>query len=297
MLEHLRAASPGAEFVATAGDPVATQALHGCRAIGRQNPRELLEALRGCDVFLSGGGSLIQDVTSLRNVVYYTGLIRMARFSRKPVMVYAQGVGPLKRRLAQKLARAAFQGAKIVPVEVTADPVWALKPGAGIQKTDHWIAALRTWPGQPETAVRDVVAALRQAAGARHATLRFLPMQTAPDTAVLAGLVGDDEILPTAGRHPRDLVALAGSGSLLIGMRLHALIFAASQGIPVIALDYDPKVTAAAKLLRAPLLASPSASELERLPAAVDSARAPDPAVLDRLRGLARRNATLAAGL
>ena len=61
--------------------------------------------MKTCDAFISGGGSLLQDVTSLRNIVYYTGLIRMAGVAKKPAMIYAQGIGPLKKPLSQKLTR------------------------------------------------------------------------------------------------------------------------------------------------------------------------------------------------
>ena len=110
------ASTCSAQFIVTSGDAIQTQRAHDApahpvRAIGRQNPRELLQHIRACDLFVSGGGSLVQDVTSLRNVIYYTGLMRMARLARKPLMIYAQGVGPFNKPISRKLARAAFNGA------------------------------------------------------------------------------------------------------------------------------------------------------------------------------------------
>jgi len=43
---------------------------------------------------------------------------------------------------------------------------------------------------------------------------------------------------------PEDLMAMAARMDLLIGMRLHALIFGAAMGVPLVALSYDPKVEA-----------------------------------------------------
>jgi polysaccharide pyruvyl transferase WcaK-like protein len=43
---------------------------------------------------------------------------------------------------------------------------------------------------------------------------------------------------------PGDLMAMAGRMDLLIGMRLHALIFGAALGVPLAGLSYDPKVDA-----------------------------------------------------
>lgn len=315
MLADLRALSPGATFIATSGDPAQTRALHGCEAIGRQAPRELLGAIQGCDAFVSGGGSLVQDVTSFRNVVYYTTLLRLAKMLGKKTMVYAQGVGPLRSARSRRWARGAFQSADIITVrdpesaallreigvtkevEITADPVWNLAAKAQPKQAKTWGVALRSWPGQDEGALARVVGALRATANARGATLRFLPMQPGPDHEVLSGLTTPGEVLETRGAHPSEIVGMCAGFELVLAMRLHALIFAASQGVPVVAFDYDPKVASLAKLLDAPLLASPSVSDLAALPALVAQARAPLPSVVAGFRAGAKRNAALAVAL
>ena len=314
MMGALKIERPNATFCATAGDVAATRALHGCQAVGRQSPRDLMEAIKRCDVFLSGGGSLLQDVTSVRNVVYYTGVLRMARLSGKPAMMYAQGVGPLRSPIARKLARMAFQSAEIATVrdpqsaqllreigvrravEITADPVWNLAPAPGIARASkRWVVALRSWPDADERAIPDIIAALRDAATSRDATLKFLPMQPGRDDEILDGLVEADEKLSTNGKSPAEIVALAGSGDLMIAMRLHALIFAASQGLATVALNYDPKVSALATLLGAPILNAPA--EAEQLPQLIEQARPVAPDTLQRWRDGATRNAQLAAEL
>ena len=314
MISALRQQRGDATFCATSGDPAQTRARHGCEAVGRQSPRDLMEAIKRCDIFLSGGGSLLQDVTSVRNVVYYTGILRMARLGGKPAMMYAQGVGPLRSPISRKLARAAFSSAEIATVrdgdsaqllreigvtravEITADPVWNLAPAAPVQRAAKlWTVALRSWPGAPEGALAQIVQALRKAAKDRGATLKFLPMQPGPDDEILRGLVEADEKLEVENKTPAEIVALAGGGELMIAMRLHALIFAASQGVASVALDYDPKVSALAKLLGAPILNSPA--EAHELPQLIEDARPVAPDNLQRWRELATRNAELAAGL
>jgi polysaccharide pyruvyl transferase WcaK-like protein len=115
---------------------------------------------------------LLQDVTSLRNNVYYTIVDALStRLSRKPVAVNAQGIGPLLRPLSQKLARAAVQSARVITVrdedskallqrigvrrniEVTADPVWNLTPASSAVASTRsgngktFALSLRPWPG------------------------------------------------------------------------------------------------------------------------------------------------------
>jgi len=316
--------SRGAEYVVTSGDPAQTGAMYSSparRVIGvpRGHPRSLVQAIKACDVFVSGGGSLLQDVTSLRNVVYYTALIRFAQLSRKPVMIYAHGVGPLHKPLSRKLVRMAVQRARVVTVrdedskallrrigvqreiEVTADPVWALEASDSVSggKNLTWGVGLRSWPGQTgadETA--RAMRAMRSAAQAAGATLRFLPMQPAADRPLIEthGAL-PQEIIETANLHPREVMAHAGRCDLMIAMRLHALIFAAAQGVPCVAINYDPKVAALAKLIGAPLIANASEAEWAKLPQAIAGARPIDAGLLNEFQARARRNAALAAGL
>jgi polysaccharide pyruvyl transferase CsaB len=318
MLAHLRVLDSRATFTATSGNPEQTKQMHGCDAIGRQNPREVLKAIQKCDVFLSGGGSLVQDVTSVRNAVYYTTMLRTAKTLGKPTMVYAQGVGPLTQPLSRKVARAAFQGAKVVTVrdgdsakllreigvtravEITADPVWDLasvEAEGEKQEAGEWVVALRSWPHHEFDAVQRTVAAVRGAAKQSGATLRFLAMQPGVDDVLLGSLVAPNEWIETKNKHPRAIIESLAGASKVLAMRLHALIFAASVGVPVVAFDYDPKVRALANIIGAPLVASPSEDDLRKLPSLIEEARAISPLRLEELQSKARRNAELAAKL
>src|SRR5207248_2483287 len=70
---------------------------------------------------------------------------------------------------------------------------------------------------------------------------------------------------------------IIGRAKLVLGMRLHALILAARQGVPFIAIPYDPKVTSFCNDLAYPLaplfsLESPAAKPSpEAIDAAIDS--------------------------
>jgi polysaccharide pyruvyl transferase CsaB len=57
-------------------------------------PRTVLRILQS-DILITGGGSLLQDVTSLKSLLYYLFVISTALFFRKKVIIFAQGIGPI----------------------------------------------------------------------------------------------------------------------------------------------------------------------------------------------------------
>lgn len=89
---------------------------------------------------------------------------------------------------------------------------------------------------------------MRQYGG--EAVIRFLPFHLPLDLAASedvmdrlksSGCGGTLELVRNV-EHPQDMLREVASCDLLIGMRLHSLIYGASQLVPVVAISYDPKI-------------------------------------------------------
>ena len=93
------------EIVALSQNPEATTRLHGIHSAYRMSPAIVRETLKGSQLLLSGGGSLLQDTTSLRSLIYYLWVVRVALRMKLPVMFYAQGIGPFRRPISRALVR------------------------------------------------------------------------------------------------------------------------------------------------------------------------------------------------
>ncbi len=321
------------DLTALSGNPPATRTAHGINAVDRSLPAALLPAIARCDLFLSGGGSLLQDVTSAQSIFYYLGVVRLAQMLGKKTMFIAQGIGPLKRGRSRKLVAAVANkldaitvrdaasarllaeiGVSRPPIEVTADPALLLfrppAPNSGGDEGGFGVA-LRPWHGQEQLGTQTAAACFPTLAGQ---TPRLLPMQPGSDAAVAAQFAGEWARLQgasgpvSASSIPDDLNALlsiiAGC-DMMVGMRLHALILAAAAGVPSAALAYDPKVAA---FMQASGqgdavydLSAPNADALAALIGQVwrerDERAAALRAALPELRAKARRNCGAALAL
>ncbi len=266
---HIR--RPDVWPVVLSADPGATRTLHGVEARPR-SPRAVWNALAGARLFISGGGSLVQDVTSARSATYYLGTLFAASWRGVPVAVVGQGIGPLRRPWVRGLARRAFDRAQFISVRdansvraltdlgvtreihrgadlallvspAPAERLNALLARAGLDAASSRIGvAVRRWPGllDPQTLGQ----ALRRCAvprGAVIAVLVFDPIRDRPISEALAEACGGRVVEADS---PQDLLAVVGAMDLVLGVRLHALIFAASRGTPALGLAYDPKVSA-----------------------------------------------------
>ena len=87
----------------TAADQQQVQRQFCVDSCDRRSLRSTLGALGDCDGLILGGGSLLQDSTSWRSLLYYAVLIGTARLQSKPVILWAQGLGPLRRRRSRLL--------------------------------------------------------------------------------------------------------------------------------------------------------------------------------------------------
>jgi len=278
--EAAKAAGAEVEPVVLSGDPEWTARQYGVEAVPRTKLSEVRRALKGSDGLISGGGSLLQDATGLGSIPYYLGVMEIARWCGKPTFVYAQGIGPVNRAMFKPFIARAFKSAAYVSVRdeesaallrgygvpasrvaLVPDPVMGLPPGGpgadelgGAEGEDTLPVvgvSVRFWRSDRADMDR-VAAALEALAGRVRARLRFLPFHRGADEdasryvmerLVRAGAYSERELeLAPAHDDPQRMLREVGRCALLIGMRLHSLIYAANREVPLLGISYDPKI-------------------------------------------------------
>ena len=263
----------GVEPAVLSADPALTREQHGVAAFHRYGPHEIARALRSAALLLSGGGGLLQDATSLRSLLYYLFVLRLARRRGVPTMLFAQGIGPLRRRIARALVRREAEAARCITVrdrasrelleqcgvrrniEVTADASFLLDPAAECASGQASAmlrdlrrpligAALRPW-GDMQW-IGQVSEALRRASDLLGGTIAFLTFDRSHDYPLAERLARQCEgrAVVVSPQTPGEMLAAFSCLDLVVALRLHGAIFSISAGRPLVMLSYDPKCDA-----------------------------------------------------
>lgn len=264
-------------FTVLSANPSQTASQYGTDAIGRQDLPQIIRALMRADAFISGGGGLLQDATGRGfSILYYLGLVALARLLGKKVIIYAQGIGPVKKSFNRLLMRLIANRASLIavrdegsrnelvrlgvtrpPVIVTADPVFLLESADVDGRAAEFLKKLppdkpvvgisvRSWHNEEET-LQEISTAADLIALDLSAVTVLIPMHYPGDLAVsdkLAGLMKSETYVLRENLTPRELLSVFNHFDLVLAMRLHALIFAAVSGVPMLGIGYDRKVDA-----------------------------------------------------
>lgn len=276
ILSALEESCPAAQPLVLSNDPQHTRDHYGVQAVNRWQPSDVLNALARADLFISGGGSLLQDVTSRYGMLYYLGVLSLAQRLKVPSMIYSQGVGPIRYALNRKLTAKVFNATQMItvrdkaskrfltsigvtrPIVQTADPVLGLIPsdpprqaGEAILRQAGWqgdkktlLVCLRPW--KEEDRVRIFARAFDELAllGFEPVFLAMQPSQDASLALAIHGHMEEASVVLTDPYDTHQLSQIFACADLVVGMRLHALIFGAACRKPLLALSYDPKVDA-----------------------------------------------------
>ena len=273
--QAIHSASDDVAVTVLSKDPALTRRQYGLEAVPRFHIGKVFSALRRSDVLLSGGGSLLQDTTSTRSLLYYLSVIRCAELLGKPVMLYANGIGPVRRpgnrqRVKQAVERATVvtlrdhssarelveMGVSRPDLHVTADPVFHLSPAdpqrgaqllqeAGLAPGAPFVAvSVRDWP-DTDAFCRELARLCDHLRREHGLEILFLLMQPSRDRATtqqVRSFMEEPSCLLDLPCTPRELMAVLGQAKLCLAMRLHTLIFSARMAVPSMGLVYDPKV-------------------------------------------------------
>lgn len=304
----LRRYTPEFEIAVISLCPEKTLALHGAMGIRALGERDAAcrQAIAECDVFILGGGGLLQDKTTIFNPSRWLAKLRLAQRMGKTTCLYANSVGELRFGINRRMAARALKKVHLITLrdalsaellerlgvagaQVTADPAFSLEPptpeeqAAARQKYDlpreYVCIAIRHW--YDTNAVIPVKIATRLGLRSRKNARQY-----ARYTSVMAEItqrINDELGLPAVflsmcrGRDagvardilaklpqnlgnftidepsmtPQDALAVIGQSKLLLGMRLHSLIYAADLGVPMVPIVYQDKVAGLAQMLGA----------------------------------------------
>jgi len=262
--------------------PTDTSQRHGIGTIPRTSLWAFRRELTRSDLFISGGGGLIQDETSRRSAGYYLGLLHWAQ-RHMPVVIMGQGLGPLNSGLTQRWAYRTLPNARAALVrdeasvrllrrwDMPADRLfrsadltflrWRTSPngdrasGSGREpafaeppNADHapyMLVALRgDHADASRSRLRDSLQELADHCGIRPA---FMAMHRHEDRAPLERLAGElsfaPPVLDPANVETLETLRCFRGAEMVIGSRLHALIFAMLVRRPFLALGTDHKLT------------------------------------------------------
>ncbi len=260
--------------IVLSGDPDQTQARYRVEAIPRKSFGAVFRALWQADAFIWGGGSLMQDASSVLNPVYYGGLMLLAQLMGKQTIAWAQGIGPLNQPTSQWLTRLALARCGAVSVRdrnsaallsqwkrsclLAPDPVWALdyEPVKGLWElpAPRVVVALRPHVHLTEQRLDAIAQALDRFQQATGTCLLLVPFQPSRDLAIAEHIASH-----LSGAHyiykleqPRQIKGLFRGVEMTIAMRFHALVMSAAEGCRSFAISYDPKVDALAQSLDLP---------------------------------------------
>lgn len=271
---------PQVKITVLSHNPLQTSQTYKVRAINRLHLIKIIRCLRNVNLFISGGGGLLQDSTGKGwSILYYLGLILIAKIVKVPVMIYAQGIGPINKKINKLLIKWILNKVNLITVRdthskkilnnlgvsgpsiyVNSDPVFLLK-----RKNINYIidnypcvqklinpddrlligVSIREYKSNGSDSKRIFAQAADYLIENYQAKIIFLPFQFDEDVHIseeILSLMKNQADVLKVKLEPEELLSLLTRLSLVVGVRLHSIIFSSMANIPFIALNYDPKV-------------------------------------------------------
>ena len=316
ILTELRSIDPDLSCQVFSRSPMDTRKTYRVNAFYTFHFWKALYYFKRAKFFINGGGSLMQDVTSYRSLWFYLWTLAAAKRHGCPVIMYGCGIGPIRspsnrRRAASVMNRYVdtitlrdpdslkeleVLGVTEPHIALSADTTVGL-PAApddvidgilnsrGIPAHGKYIGfILRPWPGFEDRA-KDIAAAADYAYQRYGLTPVFFPIEPRLDVSAahrVTGRMTAPYHLLTRAYTAGQTIGILSRMQVVVSMRLHGLIFAASQGVPLVGIVYDQKVSSFLSYIGQDLYDDLKQMTADKLKGLIDQAveRGKDPALL-----------------
>jgi polysaccharide pyruvyl transferase CsaB len=289
LVNSLRTMNPQGEITVFSANPVQTARQYQVQSVHKgflHNLWRTIEEIRTADLFLIGGGTLLEDhSSSWSGIASVWAYLLMAFLLRTPVMFYAQGIGPIQRKFNRVMTGVLVNHVDLItvrdqasqdllreigvtkpPITVTGDPAINIQSPQpeqieAILKREGLMHRERPWVAFCPKATYGVEAKFAELIDKiideLDVNVVLIPMQTdgaindrkCLDT-IASTLKRVDRVLTLSGEYtPSELKGILSTMDLVVAMRLHALIFASAAYVPAIAVAYGSKVANFMKMI------------------------------------------------
>lgn len=264
------------EIVVLSNNPKKTEEMYSVKAVNRFHLKDLITAIKSTSLLISGGGSLLQDVTSTRSLLYYLAVMTLAKLFKKPIMIYANGIGPIDKSINRFLTKEILNRVNLITLRdedsrsylekmkvknkniyVTADPVFTLNKAPqnrideifeneNIPKDKKLIGiSIRHWK-KADNLEETIGKAIDLIIEKYDVNVVLIPMHYPEDLEislrVMENIKSSNCFVIKDKYSVEEIMGVIKELDIIVAMRLHSLIYAATQEIPMVGLVYDPKV-------------------------------------------------------
>ena len=236
--------------------------------------KAIIKAIYKSDILVSGGGSLLQDVTSLKSLLYYLIIIFIAQFFGKKVIIFAQGIGPIKSGFGRFLTKQLLKNCSYVSVrdkksfeflqsggiksDLLCDPIFSVKIPY-CEKNKTVAVQLRDCRGMNNDFLdRLADSVCKNFKGYDVEIYSFqdsIDFDTCKNFEKNINMLDPDvKTIVFSGLTNNEIAEKISKAQYLISMRFHAIIVGLLAGVKTLAINYDIKVEKLAKEFDLPMI-------------------------------------------
>ncbi len=264
--------SKGHNITVFSKNPQVTCAKLGVNSVYTFSIKSVINTIKNSDVLISGGGSLLQDSTSLKSLFYYLFVIFLAEHYKKKVIIFAQGIGPIKNPAGRFFTKKLLKKCKYITVrdekslfllrgwnlkpDIVSDPVWNIETKPKVSMNRIGIQ-LRSWKNLTQKYLFALAREINRNFSDKE--IYIYSFQDALDSDICKHFEAQLKLV-NPNLKTKFIPAMTIDGTVqsfsnldcVIAMRYHACLLALKYGIPTLALSYDEKVEKIAKRFNIP---------------------------------------------
>lgn len=272
LTEHLK--KMRAKVTVITSNPDYTKNKDNVETVKTFDIKNIIRVLRNSDALISGGGSLLQDVTSIKSLIYYSFIIFLALLMRKKVLIFAQGIGPLNSKISKIIVKNLLKHSSFVSVrdekslklltnweidaKLVCDPIFSTEIPT-VEKENKLVMQLRSFGTLNDKFLEELAQNINKNFSDKK--IEILSLQDCLDkevcekfNTILKNQNPNISSIVKTNLEPKEIIRTISSAQYLVAMRFHAILTGIKAGIKTLAINYDAKVENLAREFELPIL-------------------------------------------